>query len=124
MKTLIPDYLGLTSEVDVTKKSKPLMREDIVLKLMRELKMERKEANAVLQAFLDTIIDAVKHGEKVVIQSVFSFRRAGPSKAFEFKSPKNGKVYDVPAKYKPHFTPGEGLKRLVNGKEFILVKES
>ena len=73
-----------------------------------------KEANALLDAFIDSVIQAVADGEKVTLVGFGSFE-ARDRKAREGRNPKTGKKIDIPATVVPAFSAGKAFKDAVSG---------
>ena len=61
----------------------------------------------------ESIIDALKRGEKIELRGFGSFRlrKREPRKG---RNPKTGDKVDVPPKRVPYFKPGKELKDLIN----------
>ena len=75
--------------------------------------LSREEAQIVVQAVLDSIVEALNSGEKVELRGFGSFRHRtrNPRQA---RNPKTGETVQVPAKRVVYFKVGGPLKRLIN----------
>ncbi len=83
--------------------------------LIRELAKvvgTKKEAEAVVDTILETIIKALKKGNKVTLIGfgTFSVTKRAARKG---RNPQTGKEMKIAAKKVPKFTPGKGLKAAV-----------
>jgi DNA-binding protein HU-beta len=72
-----------------------------------------KQANALLNALLESIIEAVASGNKVTIVGFGSFD-ARDRKAREGRNPKTGETMTIPAATVPYFSPGKDFRETVN----------
>ncbi len=76
--------------------------------------VSKKDAEAVITATLDAIVDALKEGEKVQLVGFGSFevkKRA----ARTGRNPKTKEPIDIPASTVPVFKAGKVLKEVVSG---------
>ncbi|MCI8573226.1 MAG: HU family DNA-binding protein [Oscillibacter sp.] len=76
--------------------------------------VSKKDAEAVITATLDAIVDALKEGEKVQLVGFGSFevkKRA----ARVGRNPKTKEPIDIPASTVPVFKAGKVLKEVVSG---------
>ena len=75
--------------------------------------LTKKDADVVIEAVLDTIVEALRRGDKVELRGFGSFRlrQRDPRKA---RNPKTGRPVDVPPKLVPYFRPGKELKASIN----------
>ena len=76
--------------------------------------VSKKDAEAVITATLDAIVDALKEGEKVQLVGFGSFevkKRA----ARIGRNPKTKEPIDIPASTVPVFKAGNVLKEVVSG---------
>lgn len=79
----------------------------------------KKQADAILSAILDVIMEAVADGDKVTLVGFGSFE-SRERKAREGRNPKTGDKMEIPATTVPAFSAGKSFKELVakrNGKE-------
>ncbi len=82
---------------------------DIVAK---KANLTSKAARDSVQAFINSIRDALKRGEKVVITGfgTFSVRKRAERIG---RNPKTGEKITISARKAPGFTPGKTLKKVV-----------
>lgn len=77
--------------------------------------LSKKDVKTVLDAFVDTVIDAVSNGKKVQLIGFGSFERAF-RKSRKGRNPQTGEMMEI----KPHFTPvfraGKNFKDKIAGK--------
>lgn len=73
----------------------------------------QKQTNAVFNALIRAITDAVARGEKVTIVGFGTFEKRD-RKACEGRNPKTGEALRIPAAVVPVFTPGKTFKEAVN----------
>jgi DNA-binding protein HU-beta len=69
----------------------------------------KKQADAVLGAVLESIMDSVSRQEKVTLVGFGSFE-ARERKAREGRNPKTGEKMDIPATWVPAFSAGKQFK--------------
>ena len=72
----------------------------------------KKEADAILSAAIETIIETVSSDEKVVVVGFGSFE-ARDRKAREGRNPKTGEKMSIPATRVPAFSAGKDFKEKV-----------
>jgi DNA-binding protein HU-beta len=72
----------------------------------------KKEATTWLEAFVDTITQLMRSGEKVNITGLGIFKVAD-RKAREGRNPRTGETIQIPASKKMRFTPSKVLKEAV-----------
>ena len=72
----------------------------------------KKQANAMLDALLGTIVDAVADGEKVTLVGFGSFEKR-ERVARQGRNPKTGEVMKIPATVVPVFSAGKEFREAV-----------
>ncbi|CAA9568599.1 DNA-binding protein HU [uncultured Synechococcales cyanobacterium] len=72
----------------------------------------KKQADAVITATIDTIVQAVSKGDKVTLVGFGSFEPR-QRKAREGRNPKTGNKMDIPATKVPAFSAGKLFKEKV-----------
>ncbi len=98
-----------------------MTRIQFVDRLAFKMKITKKDAETYLNAFLDSIMDALVNGERVVVQGFGSFK-INELKARTAKKPITGELIQLPIRRKITFHAGKELRERVNqGME--LVKE-
>jgi DNA-binding protein HU-beta len=85
---------------------------DLVNAISDKAGVTKKQADSVLTAALDTIIDAVSEGEKVTLVGFGSFE-ARQRKARNGRNPQTGKALKIPATTVPAFSAGKLFKEEV-----------
>ena len=81
----------------------------LIAKIAEKSELNKKQAEAALNAFTDTIVEALKEGDKVQLMGFGTFEikeraaRAG-------RKPSTGETIEIPAKKSPVFKAGKGLK--------------
>ena len=76
----------------------------------------KKEADAVLSALVDTIVEAVSSGDKVTLVGFGSFEPR-ERQAREGRNPKTGEAMHIPATRIPAFSAGKSFKEKVAPKD-------
>ncbi len=74
----------------------------------------KREADAILSAALDTIVEAVSSGDKVTLVGFGSFEKRDRS-AREGRNPKTGETLHIAATSVPGFSAGKSFKESVAG---------
>jgi integration host factor subunit beta len=93
-----------------------LTKAELVLEIARAATISLKDAKGLLEIILDTMVRALRKGERIEVRGFGSFGthvrapRGG-------RNPKTGAQVDVPAKRVPNFRPSRELRSLVNGQE-------
>jgi DNA-binding protein HU-beta len=72
----------------------------------------KKEADAILTAILDTILETVAQGDKVTLVGFGTFE-ARERQAREGRNPSTGEPIQIPATRVPVFSAGKGFKEKV-----------
>lgn len=76
----------------------------------------KKDADKVLSAALEVIMDAVSHGDKVTLVGFGSFE-SRERKAREGRNPKTGEKMEIPETVVPAFSAGKSFKEMVAEKK-------
>jgi DNA-binding protein HU-beta len=85
---------------------------ELVDSIAEKASVTKKQADAVLTAALETIIDAVSTGDKVTLVGFGSFE-SRERKAREGRNPKTGDKMEIPATKVPAFSAGKLFKEKV-----------
>ncbi|MGK7945357.1 MAG: HU family DNA-binding protein [Microcystaceae cyanobacterium] len=85
---------------------------DLVDKVAERASVPKKQADAVITAIVETIMDEVSKGEKVTLVGFGSFERRD-RKARDGRNPKTGEVMRIPATQVPAFSAGKLFKERV-----------
>lgn len=90
-----------------------MTKADLIDEVARNSGLSKKDAEAIVQAVLDSIVESLKGGGKIELRGFGSFRlRERASR--EGRNPKTGEKVFVPAKKVPYFKPGKELRELIN----------
>ncbi len=94
--------------------AKPTMiKVDVIDEVSRVLEIPRQEAEVVVETMLQSIVQALREGDKVEIRGFGSFgtrQRAGRMG----RNPKSGQAVVVPPKTIPFFKPSKQVRELIN----------
>ena len=82
---------------------------ELVDEIAEKAGVTKKQADAVLSAVTDTIIESVSSGEKVTLVGFGSFE-ARDRKARNGRNPQTGKKLTIPATKAPAFSAGKVFK--------------
>ncbi|MBE9114751.1 HU family DNA-binding protein [Lusitaniella coriacea LEGE 07157] len=85
---------------------------DLVDKVAQKAAVTKKQADAVLTATLETVMEAVSKGEKVTLVGFGSFE-SRDRKAREGRNPKTGEKMEIKATCVPAFSAGKLFKEKV-----------
>ena len=90
-------------------------KQQLVEAMMKKTGTTKKAAEDAVNAFISTVEDALKQGDRVALVGFGVFgtkERAARSGV----NPKTGAKIKIPAKMVPYFKPGKKFKELINGK--------
>jgi integration host factor subunit beta len=93
-----------------------MTKADLIEEVSRVVEMTRKESEVIVETIFDSIVRALRGGDKIEIRGFGSFRTR-QRQARIGRNPKSGDRVDVPAKRIPFFKPSKELRDLVNGAE-------
>lgn len=82
---------------------------ELIDKVAEKASVTKKQADLVLSAALDSIVEAVSEGEKVTLVGFGSFE-CRSRKAREGRNPKTGEKMEIPATKVPAFSAGKLFK--------------
>jgi integration host factor subunit beta len=85
----------------------------LIEEISRDVKMTQKDSEMIIDVIFDSVVRALRRGDKVEIRGFGSFRTR-QRQARMGRNPKTGERVEVPAKRVPHFKPSKELKDLVN----------
>ena len=91
-----------------------MTKADLIEEVSRVVEMTRKEAEVIVEAIFDSIVRALRSGDKIEIRGFGSFRTRQRQPRVG-RNPKTGTRVEVPAKKIPYFKPSKELKDVVNG---------
>jgi DNA-binding protein HU-beta len=90
---------------------------ELVDRVAARATVTKKQAEAVITATIETIMDAVAEGEKVTLVGFGSFE-SRERKAREGRNPKTGEKMEIPATKVPAFSAGKLFKeKIASGEE-------
>ena len=81
----------------------------LIAKMAEKSELSKKQAEAALNAFTDTITEALKAGEKVQLMGFGTFE-VKERAARIGRKPSTGETIEIPAKKTPSFKAGKGFK--------------
>ncbi|BAZ43664.1 DNA binding protein HU [Chondrocystis sp. NIES-4102] len=82
---------------------------ELVDRISQKATVTKKQADAVLSAAIETIMEAVSEGDKVTLVGFGSFERR-ERKEREGRNPKTGEKMSIPATKVPAFSAGKLFK--------------
>ncbi|MFC2171097.1 HU family DNA-binding protein [Acidobacteriota bacterium] len=90
-----------------------MTKAELILDVASTSRLSKKHAEIIVDTFFNSIIEALKRGEKIELRGFGSFRihERGPRVG---RNPKTGARVEVPPKKVPYFKPGKELKDLLN----------
>lgn len=88
-------------------------KQELVLKVAEKASLSKKEAEKFVEAFMDTVADALVEGDKVALLGFGTFETRERA-AREARNPATGETLKLAAKTVPAFKPGKALKEAVN----------
>lgn len=83
----------------------------LVAKIAEKAELNKKQAEAALTAFTDTIAEALKEGDKIQLMGFGTFEVKERAERTGRK-PSTGETIVIPAKKTPVFKAGKGFKDL------------
>lgn len=88
-------------------------RESDAVELGPREKFTQSEAEVVVNTVVESIIEALRRGEKIELRGFGSFRLR-TRRPRQGRNPKTGTKVEVPGKSVPYFKPGKELRELLN----------
>lgn len=85
---------------------------ELIDKVSEKVTVTKKQADLVISATIEAIMEAVADGDKVTLVGFGSFERR-ERKAREGRNPKTGDKMDIPATLVPAFSAGKLFKEKV-----------
>ena len=86
---------------------------ELVAAMAEKANISKKDAEAALKAFTDTVADELKKGEKIQLVGFGTFE-VSTRAARECRNPQTGDVMKIAASKAPKFKAGKALKDMVN----------
>ncbi len=90
-----------------------MTKADLIEEISRVCEFTRKDSEVIVEAIFDSVVRALREGDKIEIRGFGSFRTRQRNARIG-RNPKTGARVDVPAKRIPFFKPSKELKDLVN----------
>ena len=87
-------------------------KSELIAIIAEKAELTKKDAEKALNAFVESVTEGLKKGEKVVLVGFGSFETKKRA-ARKGKNPQTGAVIDIPAATVPSFKVGKGLKEAV-----------
>ncbi|MBE7049972.1 MAG: HU family DNA-binding protein [Clostridia bacterium] len=89
-----------------------MKKSDLIAKIAEKAELSKKDAEKALNAFIDSVTDALVDGDKVVLVGFGSFETKKRA-ARKGKNPQTGAEINIPATTVPTFKVGKALKDAV-----------
>src|SRR6202451_1958053 len=90
-----------------------MTKADLVEEVTKLGDLTRRESETIVETICDSVIGALRSGDKIEIRGFGSFR-IRQRKPRIGRNPKTGTKVEVPAKKVPYFKPSKELRDLVN----------
>ncbi len=84
-------------------------KKELIEKMSDKAGLTKTDAEKALKAFEDSVVDALKNGDKVTIVGFGTFS-VSERKARKGRNPQTGEEINIPAKKAPKFVPGKLFK--------------
>ena len=86
---------------------------ELVAAMAEQTNLSKKDAEAVLKAFVDVVSEELKKGEKVQLVGFGTFE-VSERAAREGRNPQTGETMEIKASKTPKFKAGKALKDMMN----------
>ena len=86
---------------------------ELVAAMAEKAGLSKKDAEAALKAFTETVTDELKKGEKIALVGFGTFE-VSERAAREGRNPQSGEVMHIAASKAPKFKAGKALKDEIN----------
>ena len=86
---------------------------ELVASVAEKAGISKKDADKAVAAVLESVVEALKSGDKVALNGFGTFDVAERA-AREGRNPQTGETMQIPASKAPKFKPGKALKDEVN----------
>lgn len=90
-----------------------MTKAELIEEVSRAVEMTRKDSEQIVDTIFDSVVRALRSGDKIEIRGFGSFRTRKRQPRIG-RNPKTGAKVDVPAKKIPFFKPSKELKDLIN----------
>ena len=91
-----------------------MTKAELIEEVSRVVEMTRKDSEVIVEAIFDSVVRALRTGDKIEIRGFGSFRTR-QRRGRVGRNPKTGAKVEVPPKRIPFFKPSKELKDFVNG---------
>lgn len=88
-------------------------KNELVTSMAEKTGMKKTEVEKVLKAFIDTVTDELKKGEKIQLVGFGTFE-VSERAAREGRNPRTGETMPIAATKAPKFKAGKALKDAIN----------
>ena len=90
-------------------------KSDLITKIAQKSNLTKSQTEAFLNAFQETLVEAVQSGEGLKLTGLFSVERVKRA-ARTGRNPRTGETIQIPATYGVRISPGSLLKKAVTTK--------
>ncbi|MDY0189333.1 MAG: HU family DNA-binding protein [Desulfuromonas sp.] len=90
-----------------------MTKTELVNSIAEKAGLSKADSEKALKAFVDTVTDALKQGDKIAMVGFGTFS-VGDRAARVGKNPQTGAAINIPAAKAPKFKAGKALKDAVN----------
>ncbi len=90
-------------------------KNELLEKVSQASGLTKKESEAAINAFLETLTDVLKAGDKISLKGFGTFE-VRTRDARTGRNPRTGETMEIPASKVPAFKASSSLKNIVNGK--------
>ena len=87
---------------------------ELITSMAEKSQLTKKDAEAALKAFIDSVQEALEGGDKVQLVGFGTFETRERA-AREGRNPRTKETINIPASTVPVFKAGKGLKDIING---------
>ncbi len=90
-----------------------MTRAELVDDVAHQANLTRKQSEVIVEAVFSSILDSLRHGDKIELRGFGSFR-IRQRRSRSGRNPKTGAGVLVPPRRVPYFKPGKELRELMN----------
>lgn len=90
-----------------------MTKAELVNEVAKSTQLTKKHAEIIVNTVFESIVDSLRHGEKIELRGFGSFRIRQRGARIG-RNPKTGAKVKVPPKKIPYFKPGKELRELLN----------
>lgn len=92
-----------------------MLKSEFVTKISEKTGLTKKDVVAAIDAYNETVIEALKSGDSVPLKGFGTFTTSS-RKARTGRNPQTGGKLDIPASVVPRFNPSKTVKDALNAK--------